>query len=144
MCLFILQGSWKLGLRNGLKKFRKGYPKKKRASENHSDKEPPSKRARLYLEDDGQIDEDVYIEAVEKLQYYGKNKKSGKHGEIKQLMELTKLKRHQWIRTERPLIFDVVRKFPCLATTKWVSRINYILWLLTCLTIIIFSDTARV
>ena len=62
-------------MRNGLKNFRKGYPNKQRAtksSEKHSDKEPPSKRARLYLEDEGQIDEDVYTEAVEKLKCYGR------------------------------------------------------------------------
>ena len=125
-------------MRNGLKNFRKGYPNKQKAGKS-SEKEPPSKRPRLHLEDEGQIDEDDYIEAVEKLQYYGKNKKSGNHKEIKNLMELTMLRRHQCIRTERPLVFDI-GKFPCLATTKWVSWINYTI--LMCITI--FSDMARV
>jgi len=52
------------------------------------------------LEDEGQIDEDVYIKAVEKLHYY---EKGGNHKEIKHRMELTKLRRHQWIRTEHSL-----------------------------------------
>ena len=38
-------------------------------------------------------------------------------------MDLTKLRRHQWIREESPLVFEVVDKFPYLATTKWVSMI---------------------
>ena len=96
-------------MRNGLKNFRKGYPNKQRAtksSADHSGKpctEPSSKRARLYLEDEGQIDEDDYIEAVEKLRSLGKQKKGGNHKEIKRLMELTN-RRHQWIREERPLM----------------------------------------
>lgn len=47
-------------------------------------------------------------EAVEKLKSLGKQKKGGNHKEIKHLndlMELTKLRRYQWIREECPLIY---------------------------------------
>ena len=37
-------------------------------------------------------------------------------------MELTKLRRHGWIREDRPMILEVLKKFPCLATSKWVSN----------------------
>ena len=63
------------------------------------------------------------MDALEQLQILGKHKKSGNHKEVKHLMELTKLRRHKWIREERPLVFDVVKKFPCLATNKWVSDV---------------------
>ena len=35
-------------------------------------------------------------------------------------MDLTRVKRCQWIQQDRPLILEVVEKFPCLASTKWV------------------------
>ena len=114
-----------MGLRNSLKNFRKGYPTNKKATavSHNTITEPPSKRAKLYSDDDGQIDDDVYMEALEQLEMLGKHKKSGNHKEVKRLMELTKFRRHQWIREERPMVFDVVEKFPCLATNKWVSNV---------------------
>lgn len=116
-----------MGLRNSLKNFRKGYPTNKKATKATAASrdlttEPPSKRI-LYSDDDGQIDDDTYMEALEQLQMLGKHKKSGNHKEVKRLMELTKVRRHQWIRAERPMVFDVVEKFPCLATNKWVSDV---------------------
>lgn len=44
----------------------------------------------------------------------------GKHSTVKHLMELTRVKRCQWIQQDRPLISEVVEKFPCLAFSKWV------------------------
>lgn len=111
-------------MRNAFKNLRRGYPKEAKktiAASCNMSTEPPTKKVRLYSDDDGQIDDDMYMEALEQLQIHGKHKKSGNHKELKRLMELTKVRRHQWIREERPMIFDVIEKFPCLATNKWVS-----------------------
>ena len=120
-----MQGSWKLGLQNALKNFRKDYPKKKDlASDCHTTAEPPLKRCKLLPDDEGYIDDDdEHAEAIDDLRMHGSPKKGGNHKEVKRLMELTKLRRHQWIREKSPLVFEVVDKFPYLATTKWVSVI---------------------
>ena len=116
-----------MGLRNSLKIFKRDIQQTKAknstAAANNVTTEPPSKRAKIYSDDEDQIDDDAYMEELEQLQILGKHKKSGNHKEVKHLMELTKLRRHQWIREERPLVFDVVKKFPCLATNKWVSDV---------------------
>ena len=108
-----------MALRNAFKNFRKGCPKKKKADA-PSFLEPPSKRVRVYTGNEEDIEEDEYQEALEKLKELGKHKRGGDHKELKRLMELTKLRRHDWIRKDRPLIQEVIDKFPCLATSKWV------------------------
>ena len=115
-------------MRTSFKNFRKKYPKDEKApkavaSSSNTSEEPPSKRARIYSDDDGQIDDEVYMEALQQLQVLKSHKKGGSHKEIKRLMELTKHRRHMWIREERPMIFDVIATFPCLSTSKWVSGI---------------------
>lgn len=85
------------------------------------------KKARLYSEDELPIDEEEYQEAVEKLQEEYRNKKGKKstnHSIIKNLMEKTKLRRHEWIRKDRPLILEILDKFPYLSTSRWVSLHN--------------------
>lgn len=86
--------------------------------------QPAPKRVRLYSEDENIIDEEEYEEAVQKLQEECKSKKGKKaanHSIIKNLMEKTKLRRHQWIRQDRPLILEILDKFPYLSTSRWVS-----------------------
>lgn len=86
--------------------------------------EPSPKRLRLYTEEDAEVDEEEYEEAVEVLQdeYNNKkNKKGSSHKVIKDLMEKTKQRRHQWIRRDRPMITEVLEKFPVLRTSRWVS-----------------------
>ena len=55
----------------------------------------------------------------------GKGKKGSQHGIVKQLMEKTKIKRQRWIREERPLILEVVEKFPHLTSSRWVSVFHF-------------------
>ena len=82
---------------------------------------------RLYSEDEHTIDEEEYEEAMEKLQEEYKSKKRKKatnHSFMKNLMEKTKLRCHQWIRQDRPLILEILYKFPYLSTSRWVSLHN--------------------
>ena len=118
-----MQGSWKLGLRNAFKNFRKNYTKNiDPANDDNTTNDPPAKRCKLYHDDDdGYIDDEEYVEALSELKAYGPPKKGNNHKDVKRLMELTKLRRQQWIRDEKPLVFEVVDRFPYLATTKWVS-----------------------
>ena len=88
------------------------------------DEQPAPKRIRLYREDDDTIDEEEYDEAVEKLQQEYKSKRGKKttdHSLIKNLVEKMKLRRHQWIHQDRPLILEILDKFPYLSTSRWVS-----------------------
>lgn len=120
LCCFMytFQGSWKLSLRTSFKNFRRHYDK------NDAAEEPLAKRLRLlYTEDEADIGDDEYEEAVKELQEH-KAKKLGKkgkgHGHIKRLMEITRVRRYQWIHIEQPLISDILNKFPYLSTHKWV------------------------
>ena len=36
-------------------------------------------------------------------------------------MEKTKLRRYQWIRSEHPLVSEIIKTFPHLASSRWVS-----------------------
>ena len=87
--------------------------------------EHPHKRLRLYSEDDTLLNDEEYEEAVQVLQDEYNNRKKNKKGSnqkvIKDLMEKTKVKRHQWIRQDRPMITEVLDKFPVLRTSRWVS-----------------------
>ena len=45
--------------------------------------------------------------------------KGNKHSIVKQLMEKTKMKRHQWIQTKNPLVSEITQKFPHLTSSRW-------------------------
>ena len=84
---------------------------------------------RLDSEDEHTVDEDEYEEAVEKLQEEYKRKKGKKttsHSYIKNSMDKTKLRRHQWIRQDKPLILEILDKFPYLSTSRWVNLQDFI------------------
>lgn len=76
------------------------------------------------LEEISDIDEEVYEEAIRDLKLEmkkgGKNKVTGKHSTIRHIMQATRKKRCQWIQESRPLIAEVIEKFPYLAFSKWV------------------------
>ena len=95
--------------------------------------EHPPKRVRLYSKEDGVIDNEEYEEAVQVLQdeYNNrkKNKKGSNHKALKDLMEKTKRKRHEWICKDRLMIREVLDKFPVLRTSRWVKKIIGILLL---------------
>ena len=42
---------------------------------------------------------------------------------LKQLMEKTR-RRRRWIENERPLVSEVVGRFPCLGTSRMVSSLD--------------------
>ena len=113
--MFAFQASWRLSLRNSFKNFR-------RKGSDCQNEEPPSKRMKFHLEDAPEISEEEYEEAIQNLKAELKKggKRVGKHSTVKHLMELTRAKRCHWIQQDRPLISEVVDKFPCLAFSKWV------------------------
>ena len=94
---------------------------------------PPAKWLRLYTGEEPDIGDDEYEAAIEELQEEYKIKQQGKkekgHGNIKRLMEIMKVRRHQWIHNDQPLISEVLEKFLQLSTNKWV------LIIITCLDI---------
>ena len=92
--------------------------------ETETSHEPQPKRCKFLAEQESAIDEDEYEEAVEHLQVEFKNKGKGKKGSlsyVKDLMMKTRFRRHQWISNERPMISEVVEKFPYLSRSRWVS-----------------------
>lgn len=72
------------------------------------------------LNDDEYAD---YEEAVWELQAeFKKGRKGGRNqARMKELMDKTRKGRQLWIQHDRPLVTEVVEKFPCLATSKMVS-----------------------
>ncbi|XP_065901741.1 uncharacterized protein [Dysidea avara] len=111
-------GSWKLGLRNAFKNFRKKMPKedKRKAS-------PVPKRLRLCNEEESDMDEEEYATAVQDLKAeYTKvtQKKGGSYAELKRLMEATKTKRRYWIRNSEPMLSKVIENFPVLSSSRWI------------------------
>lgn len=123
----VFQGTWKLSLRNSFKNFRKGYKILRTVPEDTEERsvEPQAKRLKVFTEEESLIDDDEYEEAIVQLQQEFKNKGKGKkgkgHGFVKNLMIKTRFRRHQWINNDRPLISEVLQKFPHLSTSRWVS-----------------------
>ena len=109
-----MQGSWRLALQKSIKNFRK------KGATSVTD-EPPSKRSKWQLESTSEIDQEAYEEAVENLKAELRGKGNGKQRTIKNIMEATRTIHCQWIREERPLMAEVLLKFPCLAFSKWVK-----------------------
>ena len=112
-----------MALRNAFKNFRRHYDEKLE-DEEVAGTQPPAKRLKLYTGEEADIGEDEYEEAVEELQEEHKLQQQGRkgkgHGNIKRLLEITKIRRYQWIQNEQPLISEVLEKFPHLSTNKWV------------------------
>lgn len=121
-----MQATWKLSLRNAFKNFRKSY-KTAPEDEEETSVEPQAKRMKVFAEEESPIDDDEYEEAIKELQQEfkskGKGKKGNGHGFVKNLMAKTRVRRRQWINSDRPLISDVLEKFPYLSTSRWVSFI---------------------
>ena len=68
---------------------------------------------------------------TEEYRNRGQGKKGGKQSLVKLLMEKTKARRHQWIRTEKPLVSEITNKFPHLNLSRWVSTFAAIKMFLT-------------
>ena len=85
---------------------------------------PPSKRCKTLQdqEDTVECNEDEYEQAVTMLKYeWKKGRKSRSQATIKELMDKTAQLRRGWIEAERPLVSDVLAKFPCLSQSRAVS-----------------------
>lgn len=113
-------------MRCAFKNFRKSYKSTEDAEETFA--EPQAKRQKFLTEEESPIDDDEYEEAVEHLQQEFKNKSKGKKGKgfgfVKELMTKTRFRRHQWVSSDRPLISEVLEKFPYLSSSRWVSYIT--------------------
>ena len=127
--VLFIQGSWKQSLRNSFKNFRRDHffdennQSTKRQSAASS--QPPSKRHKAQLDECETLSEDDYEEALAELQTeWKKGKKGGRnHSVIKQLMEKTASTRHRWITDERPLVSQVLEKYPLLKESRMVSGV---------------------
>ena len=115
-----------MSLRNTFKNFRRNY-KKRTTQESSMESSPPSKRMKLQLDidDELEIDEEEYEEAIKQMQEEYRNKSTkGKQGRssstIKHLMGKTRLLRLKWIQDERPLVSEILKKFPFLKANRWV------------------------
>ena len=89
--------------------------------------EPPSKRMRSHDDSDGpELNDDEYEKTIKKLQTeYKKGRKGGKNQALlKQLIEKTRRGRRRWIENERPLVSEVVGRFPCLGTSRMVRFLD--------------------
>ena len=73
-----------------------------------------------------ELNDDEY-EGIKELQAeYRKGHKGGRNQALlKQLMEKTRRGRRRWIENERPLVSEVVGRFPCLGTSRTVSSLDY-------------------
>lgn len=82
---------------------------------------PPSKKQRSIPADNDHedIDYDVAVAALQAEWKKGKKKRSLLA--IKDLMMRTERGRRSWISKERPMISDVLSKYPCLSKPRSVS-----------------------
>ena len=84
--------------------------------------EPPSKRQKITVQDDGEnLDDEEYEKVITELQLEWKKGRKGRSQTlIKQLMEKTTSTRCQWITDEKPLVADILSKFPMLKQSRMV------------------------
>lgn len=124
-----------MSLRNAFKNFRRDHPTDEngdpivRHTAANKNLEPPSKRMRTSIADDGEeLNDEEYEAAVKELQTeYRKGRKGGRNQALlKQLMEKTRRARRRWIENERPLVSEVIGRFPCLETSRMVSTLPYL------------------
>ena len=128
-----------MSLRNSFKNFRKSHPlsnvddleSTKRVQDTVDG--PPSKRRKTQQDQEDALvecDEDEYEEAVAMLKdEWKKGRKSRSQATIKELMDKTAQLRRRWIEAQRPLVSDVLGKFPCLSQSRAVSCGCYICFL---------------
>ena len=69
-----------------------------------------------------EYDEDEYEVAVSDLaEEWSKGRRSRSQGVIKDLMDKTAPQRRKWIEQDRPLVSDVLSKYPCFGHSRNVS-----------------------
>ena len=112
-------------MRNAFKNFRRNRIPDDDSRSPSQCRKPPEKRRRYTDISDGdagtvsieKYDEDV---AVLKLEWK-KGRKQRSHAVLKELMNETATQRNKWIIEEKPLISEVIRKFPPLKESRMVS-----------------------
>lgn len=83
------------------------------------------KRRRAPDSDDELPPSEEYEERVAELRAeWKKGRKNRNQSSIKSLMESTRDTRHKWIVHARPLVSDVLHKFPSLKDSKVVSEVS--------------------
>ena len=119
-----MQGSWKQALRNSFKNFRRDNPERlgsEQSGASPCSRSPPeqstSKRRRI---DDSYDTEYVEDDVLELSVEWKKGRKKRNMATIKNLLEKTRGYRQKWICEERPLIYQVLSKFPLLNDSKMV------------------------
>ena len=125
-----------MSLRNSFKNFRRDHPTDenrdsiaRRTVAASKNLEPLSKCMQTSVADDGEgLNDDEYEAVIKELQTeYKKGRKGGRNQALlKQLMEKTRKGRRRWIENERPLVSEVIGRFPCLETSRMVSTLPYL------------------
>ena len=120
----IVQGSWKMSLRNSFKNFRRDHtniisPSSKKRDSSHLDGTSNSKKGK------SDITSQEYHDSVKQLcSEWKKGRKKRSRVVVKELMEYTAGFRRKWIVEENPMISQVIKNFPPLMESKMV-RIHY-------------------
>ena len=87
---------------------------------------PPSKRRKTTTSDEEhhEYDEDEYEKAILDLtDEWKKGRRSRSQAVVKELMDKTGPNRRRWIEQDRPMVADVLSKFPCFGHSRTVSAI---------------------
>ena len=113
-------------MRNSFKNFRRNPSVKRKRSKSPEPYEKvderPSKRLDLEFMDE---DDDEYDDAVQELQVEcSKATKKINQVKIKDLMEKTFKQRRKWIVNDRPLVLEVIERFPPLSNSTNVSYLR--------------------
>ena len=88
---------------------------------------PPSKRRKTTPDEDESVeyDKDEYEAALSDLaEEWSKGRRSRSQAVIKELMDKTAPQRRKWIEQDRPMVSDVLSKYPCLGHSRSVSMIS--------------------
>lgn len=87
---------------------------------------PPSKRRKSTAsgEENHEYDEDEYEKAILDLtEEWKKGRRSRSQAVVKELMDKTRPHRRRWIEQDRPMVSDVLSKFPCFVHSRTVSAL---------------------
>ena len=120
-----------MSLRNSFKNWRRDLNDEnqdrtanKKKSESMS--EPPSKRMRMSVEEDD-MDDEEYEEVVSELAAeWRKDKRVRSMATVKNLFDQTSKRRRNWITSEKPLLSDILDKYPCLASSRVVRFLSFL------------------
>lgn len=106
---------------------------------------PPSKRRKTTIisdEENLEHDEDEYEKAILDLaEEWKKGRRSRSQAVVKDLMDKTGPHRRRWIEQDRPMVSEVLSKFPCFGHSRTVSAIIIIALLVHTMHVHLFELT---